>query len=102
MITDRKPGQLGTVGIHLFGWSPHPPARRGAVRQTVIAPYARDEVEQTIKAGLIGEPVKADILIEMPRPGASTDPENVVMEVVKIEPGPTEASRLGVPMFDDE
>jgi hypothetical protein len=101
VITDRQDRRLGTVGIRLHSWSAHPPARHGVRRKSVIAAYETKQVEDSIKAGLIGEPVQALLTVRQPMLGLSIDPEHVELVVSAIESGPTEESRLG-PSFLDE
>lgn len=102
VITDRSDGRLGSVGIRLHDWSARPPARGGSKPKVILPSYARQEVEEAIKDGLIGEPVEATILIRQPIPGASLDAEDVTLELIEIARGPTQESRKGPQLFDDD
>jgi hypothetical protein len=89
---------LGSVGIHLHGWSARPP--RVGRNQRVIAYYEDPELEDVIKAGLIGESVEAKLKIRQPRPGTSIDPERFELVLSEIKNGPPEGE-LTASMFED-
>lgn len=94
--------RLGTVGIRLHDWSARPPARGAKYQQTILVAYRTREVEDAIRDGLFGQPVAARILIRQPLPGASLDAEDVSLELVEISAGPSEESRKGPRLMEDD
>jgi hypothetical protein len=101
VITEStREGFLGSVGIHLHSWSARPPGDRAKTR--VIAFYEKPAVEEKIKAGLVGEPVRAELLIRQPIPGTSIDPERFDLVLDDLRSGPPEDEILGPGLFDDD
>jgi hypothetical protein len=99
VITEStREGFLGSVGIHLHSWSaklPNDPKRR-----RLIARYEKRDVAETIKRGLVGEPVRAHLLLRTPAPGSSIDPNRVDLILDDLEEGPPEDSRVS--FFDED
>lgn len=92
VIDERRDEQLGTIGIHLFKWSPKPPLWSA----TLLPSYRTLEVRRAIKDGLIGENVEAVLTIRQPVPGQTLEPDKRPDLIVKsIEPGPGERDGLG-------
>lgn len=94
-----RENERGTVGIHLFDWSARPPQHRG---ERIIVSYEDPNVEAQIKAGLIGEPVVARLLLREPVPGTGVVLETPPPVLRDIQLGPREESRLGLGRLDDE
>jgi hypothetical protein len=98
VITEStREGFLGSVGIHLHSWSARPPSDGSKAR--VIAFYEKPEVEDSIKEGLVGEPVEATLLVRQPVPMTSIDPERFDLVLDDLALGPPEDEILG-PGFD--
>ena len=100
VIAEPQDSHLGTVGIKLHDWSARPPRRQRGAR--VLAAYDKTEVADAIKAGLIGEPVEARLLVRHAVPLTTIDPERVQLIVDHIESGPSEDSRLGPRLVEDD
>jgi len=105
VIAEPQQGRLGTsargtLGIRLFGWSAKPQSKHRQGRK-VLALYLNEEVESSIRAGLIGSAVEATLIIRQPDLGTAIDPEVVELMVDMIKSGPSEQSRLGTSVFDD-
>jgi hypothetical protein len=100
VITESTTRQdyLGSVGIHLHEWSARPP--RASRKQRIIALYEDPEMATLIKAGLIGEPVKATLQIRHAVPGTSIDPDRFDLVLSDIESGPPEGELTGS-FFED-
>jgi hypothetical protein len=93
---------LGSVGIHLHRWSSRPPGFR---KHRLLAHYEDPEVRDTIKAGLIGEPITARIVVRQAAPGTSIAPNRQRFILAGLERGPSEGARLGTPLeelLDDD
>lgn len=102
VITEStRDGYLGSVGLHLHSWSAKPPGSTSK-RPRVIALYESPEVESQIKAGLVGESVEAGLVIRLPVPGSTFEPERFDLVLERIGSGPTEESALGEQVFDPD
>lgn len=102
VIAEPRDSHIGTVGVRLFSWSAAP-ERRGRKERSVIAGYETTAVEDAIKRGLIGEPVKARLLVRTPQPGTSVDVGTAEFIVDRIELGPAEHDHYGIRMdIEDE
>lgn len=91
------PGQpSGTIGIKLFDWSSRPPH----VKDSLIVHYRGHDLQDSIKGGLLGEPVKAQLSVRQPTHGESIERDRFELELVGIDRGPGEHSGLGIPIED--
>jgi len=98
VITEStREGFIGSVGIHLHRWSklPNDPYRR-----RILAYYSSRDVAESIKAGLVGEPVRAHLSLRTPAPGASIEPNRVDLILESLEAGPPEDTRVS--FFEDD
>lgn len=101
VITEStRDGYVGSVGIHLHGWSSRPP--KAAKKARIIARYDNRAIERAIKDGLVGEPVEATLLIRHAVPGTSIDPERFDLVVQDIKIGAPEGERTTSFFEDDE
>lgn len=85
----------GTAGIRRFKWSPKPVGVKGS---KVIASAERKLLDAALEAGLFGNEVEAVLRIYRGVPGDTIDPDYIRLEWRSIQPGPSEASRLGQPI----